>query len=119
MTDDAKRVLTASAMMYDTTVDITTVGQASSLTCDDVLAKRAYDIARNLGIFSAVHKSVSFGASEDFTVLAERVQAHGGQADYLIVGTELMSGHHTDRFDFDEDALPLATALFTALILAD
>lgn len=119
MTDDAKRVLTASAMMYDTTVDITTVGQASSLTCDDVLAKRAYEIARNLGIFSAVHKSVSFGASEDFTVLAERVQAHGGQADYLIVGTELMSGHHTDRFDFDEDALPLATALFTALILAD
>ncbi len=119
MTVDAKRVLTASAMMYDTTVDITTTGQASALTCDDALAKRACDIARKLGIFSAVHKSVSFGASEDFTILAERVQSHGGQANYLIVGTELKGGHHTDRFDFDEDALPLATALMTALALAD
>lgn len=119
MTDDAMRVLTASAMMYDTTVDITTVGKASALTCDRTLAKRTYDIANRLGIFSTVHESVSFGASEDFTVLAERVQAHGGRADYLIVGTHLASGHHTDRFDFDESALPLATALMTALVLAD
>ena len=119
MTDDANRVLTASAMMHDVAVDITTVGQASALTCDESLTKRACDIASKLGIFSAIHESVSFGASEDFTILAERVQDRGGQADYLIVGTNLASGHHTDRFDFDEDALPLATALFTALVLAD
>ena len=119
MTDDAKRVLTASAMMHDTAVDITTVGQACALTCDGALAKRALGIASKLGVFSAVHERVSFGASEDFTVLAEQVQSCGGQADYLIVGTELASGHHTDRFDFDEHALVLATALFTALVLAD
>ena len=119
MTDDAKRILTASAMMYDVAVDITTVGKASALTCDEPLAKRTYDIAHKLGIFSAVQESISFGASEDFTILAERVQSRGGQADYLIVGTELTSGHHTDRFDFDENALVLATALMTALVLAD
>ena len=119
MTGDAKRILTASAMMHDVAVDFTTVGQASALTCDAPLAKRAYDIASKLGIFSAIHESVSFGASEDFTILADHVKACGGQADYLIVGTKLKSGHHTDRFDFDEDALPLATALFTALVLAD
>lgn len=119
MADDANRVLTASAMMYDTTVDITTVGKASALTCDETLAKRTYDIAKRLGTFSTVHKSVSFGASEDFTVLAERVQARGGRADYLIVGTDLRGGHHTDRFDFDESALPLATALLASLILAE
>ncbi len=119
MTNDAKRVLTASAMMYDTSVDITTVGEASALTCDESLAKRTYDIADRLNIFKRLHKSVSFGASEDFTLLAERVQAHGGQADYLIIGTDLSSGHHTDRFDFDETALPLAAALMASLVLAE
>ena len=119
MTDDAMRVLTASAAMYDTDVDVRIAGKAYSLVFDEGLARRTYDIASRLGIFEHVYERVTFGASEDFTVLADRVKSCGGRANYLILGTELASGHHTDRFDFDEEVLPLGTALLTALVLAE
>ena len=35
----------------------------------------------------------------------ERVQQHGGQAAYMMIGANLAAGHHDSHFDFDETAL--------------
>lgn len=116
MARDAERILSASAMMHDVQVETATVGHAASFTPDRDLALRTETIARRLGLFTDVLPSISFGASEDFACLAEAVQASGGKANYLLLGSQLADGHHSDRFDFDEDALPLGVALLTALV---
>ncbi|MPN55301.1 p-aminobenzoyl-glutamate hydrolase subunit A [bioreactor metagenome] len=53
----------------------------------------------------------NIGGSEDCTYFMERVQQNGGQAAYLMVGTDLAAGHHDSRFDFEEESLVHATAL--------
>lgn len=53
-------------------------------------------------------------ASDDATAMMERVQRQGGVAAYLIVGTDLPSGHHTPKFDVDERVLPLGVATIAA-----
>jgi aminobenzoyl-glutamate utilization protein A len=55
------------------------------------------------------------GGSEDATLMMDAVQARGGQATYLLVGTPLPAGHHHPRFDIDEAALPNAVALHAAI----
>lgn len=119
MAKDARRTLSASAAMYDVTVHTAIAGRAAAFSADRDLAAKSAALASSLGIFDQVLPVVSFGASEDFATLAERVQSHGGKANYLILGTRLTSGHHSDRFDFDEDALWRGTALLSALVLTD
>ncbi|QPR26878.1 amidohydrolase [Edwardsiella hoshinae] len=57
-----------------------------------------------------------FGASEDVTLLIERVQAHGGQAAYVLLGADLKAGHHQATFDFDETVLAQGVQLFSACV---
>ena len=55
---------------------------------------------------------MNFGGSEDATILARRVQAHGGKAAFFVLGADRPSGHHTARFDIDEKALDKGLAVW-------
>ena len=46
-----------------------------------------------------------FGGSEDGSILAKTVQAHGGKCAYLIMGSALKDAHHRSHFDFEEKHL--------------
>ena len=48
--------------------------------------------------------------------MMERVQRRGGKSAYLVLGTELPGGHHTPRFDFNEEVLVSGVKLFAALV---
>ena len=52
------------------------------------------------------------GCSEDFTLLARRVQAHGGKAEFFVVGADRTAAHHQREFDFDETGLETAFGIF-------
>jgi len=69
--------------------------------------------AHDLGIFDLVGDTIGLHASEDYSFFMEHVQARGGKATHLIMGADLADNHHTKDFDFDEDCLWRATALFT------
>ena len=45
----------------------------------------------------------------------ERAQKNGGQAAFVMVGTELAAGHHDSFFDFNEDALVPGIALLAGV----
>jgi aminobenzoyl-glutamate utilization protein A len=45
----------------------------------------------------------------------ERVQKNGGQAAFVIFGTELAAGHHDSFFDINEDALVPGIALLSGV----
>ena len=57
------------------------------------------------------------GASEDATYLMRRVQERGGLATYMLIGTELSSGHHTRTFDIDEASLAIGVKAMALLAL--
>ena len=92
-------------MMYDVDVTIEKVGGAAGGSNSPELAAFLEKEANSLGIFEEVVGKCPFGASEDFSYFMERVQSHGGQAAYMMVGADLAAGHHDSHFDFDERAL--------------
>lgn len=49
--------------------------------------------------------------------MMERVKALGGQASYIIFGTELSAGHHNEKFDFNEQVMATAVKTLAALAL--
>lgn len=114
MAGEAVRIIKSSAAMYDVKVELTETGGAAGGNNSPELAEKLYQIVDRLGIFREVAGTCDFGASEDFSYFMERVQERGGQAAYMMIGADLAAGHHDSYFDFDEQALDLATKLISA-----
>ena len=70
------------------------------------------------GITEAIATVDAPAGSEDATLMMARVQAGGGQASYMIFGTELAAGHHHEKFDFDEATLSAAVETLTRIALS-
>lgn len=113
METEAIRILRAAAAMYDVQLDITQMGGAAGGSNSPELAAYLERHAKQLGIFQEVIGACDFGASEDFSYFMERVQQHGGQAAYMMIGADLAAGHHDSHFDFDEKALVYALKMLT------
>ncbi|WP_196598221.1 amidohydrolase [Pectinatus frisingensis] len=111
----AKRILKSCAQMYDVKVKITDEGSAASGNNSPEFSKFIYKIAKRLNIFNKLDTLQNIGGSEDCSYFMERVQAHGGQAAYLIIGASLTAINHNPYFDFDERALTLETILLSSI----
>lgn len=109
MYEEAIRILEASAAMQGVQVKATLMGSAAGCKNDEELAIRIKKVAEGLNLFKEVLAIDAGGGSEDCTYLMERVQQQGGQALYTMIGTKIAAGHHNSYFDFDEDALELAS----------
>lgn len=114
MRTEAERVLRAAAAMHGVEVVLEDMGEAGSAPCDAAARAVVRRAAEKSGARSVV-EFTPLGGSEDATLMMEAVQARGGAATYLIVGTPLPAGHHHPRFDIDEAALPQAVALHTEI----
>lgn len=111
---EAIRMIEAAAAMQGVTVTAKLMGCAAAARNDEALAERVKEVAQRLGIFKEILAANTGGGSEDCTYFMERVQQKGGQAVYTLIGAELAAGHHDSRFDFNEDALELATVFLTS-----
>ena len=118
MESEAIRILKAAALMYAVEVDIKKVGGAAGGSNTLALAEYLETHAKSLKIFDSVVGACDFGASEDFSYFMERVQAHGGQAAYMMIGANLAAGHHDSHFDFDEKALSYSLKMLTTAAVA-
>jgi aminobenzoyl-glutamate utilization protein A len=112
---EAVRIVEAAAAMHGVTVSLELVGGAAGCSTDQELAARIRKVAERQKLFPAVLDAGNIGGSEDCTYLMERVQKNGGQAAYMMIGTQLAAGHHESRFDFDEEALVPAMALLAGV----
>lgn len=115
MVSEAKRMLKASADLYNVEVAIDEVGGAPSCSLDEEMGREVYDLATVSGKFAEVVPKVNLGASEDCSYFMERVQRQGGKAVYMMFGSVLKAGHHNSAFDFNEDCLPKSVAFLTVL----
>lgn len=123
MEGEALRILQAAAAMYDTKISIEKVGGAAGGNNSPELSAYLEQHAKDSGIFKKVIGDCPFNASEDFSYFMERVQEHGGQAAYMMIGADLAAGHHDSHFDFDEaalvDALKMLTSTAVGLLLGE
>jgi aminobenzoyl-glutamate utilization protein A len=113
----AERVLGAAAAMYGCELKILPMGGADTATSDPELAARVLASVTSLPKLTP-RPPEPVGGSDDLTHMMHYVQARGGLATSIGFGADLGGwGHHTERFDFDEAALPLALELLGAVAL--
>ncbi len=108
-------ILEAAAAMHDCTVNITKAGSAPVVMNSDTLATEVQELANELGIFKRVDFSYSGGGSEDCAYFTRRVIELGGQATYMILGSDIKAPHHNPLFDIDEKDMIHGVALMGAL----
>jgi aminobenzoyl-glutamate utilization protein A len=112
---EAVRIIEAAAAMQGVTSAVQLMGGASGCSNDPALVDRIRQVAERQRLFSDILSAGNIGGSEDCSYFMERVQQKGGQAAYIMIGTELAAGHHDCFFDFNEDALVPGIALLAGV----
>src|SRR5688572_15226490 len=115
MTAEARRIIDATALAYDVAAELRIVGAAQSGTCDPELKRVVREAAESLPQTRKVVDSLTMAGSEDATFFMNAVQAKGGKATYLLIGSALAAGHHHPCFDFEESALVHGVELYAAI----
>ncbi len=120
MTEEARRICKASALMWNCTHTFQIIGQCIDGYSDESLAEEVKAYAKNFLNFTKILLNDKFWASEDFTWLLQEVQKKGGQGTFIQLGIEwgqANRGHHTEAFNFDEPAILRGVKLLTGLVL--
>lgn len=105
MVDQVTNICKGVALGFGVTYEMRKMGEAVDLTADQELVDILNAAGRATPGITVVDKALNFGGSEDATILARRVQAHGGKAAFFVLGADRPSGHHTAKFDIDENAV--------------
>ena len=109
-------VLEGAAKMYGVEVAITKAGESTAAQGSPGLAGIVADTVRELGIFERVEDVIHVGGSEDAAWFMERVQAKGGQAVYMGLGSDIKAPHHNGRFDIDESVMIKGVIALSAVV---
>ena len=112
---EAVRIVEAAAAMQGVKVVLQLMGGAAGCDNDPALVERIRQVAERQRLFTEILPAGNIGGSEDCTYFMERVQKNGGQAAFVMVGTELAAGHHDCFFDFNENALVPGIALLAGV----
>lgn len=118
MVDQVTNICKGIAMSFGVTYEMRKMGEAVDLTADQELVDILNAAGRATPGITVVDKALNFGSSEDATILARRVQAHGGKAAFFLWGSDRPSGHHTSTFDIKESDLDPALEVWTHIIPA-
>ena len=92
------------------------MGEAVDLTKDPELVYVIKQAGQAVECLTVSEDPMNLRGREDATILARRVQAHGGKAAFFVIGADRPSGHHTARFDIDEKALDTGLKVWTNAI---
>jgi aminobenzoyl-glutamate utilization protein A len=115
MTTETRRIVEATALMHDVKAEVRVIGAAESATCDPELKAIVRAAAESLPRTRRVVDALELPASEDATLFMSAVQARGGKATYVQIGSKLAAGHHHPTFDFDEASLLHGVELYAAI----
>lgn len=118
MVDQVTNICKGIAMSFGVTYEMRKMGEAVDLTADQELVDILNAAGRATPGITVVDNALNFGGSEDATILARRVQAHGGKAAFFLWGSDRPSGHHTSTFDIKESDLDPALEVWTHIIPA-
>ncbi|MCI8510582.1 MAG: M20 family metallo-hydrolase [Lachnospiraceae bacterium] len=118
MKENALRIIKAAADLQGCTADITVAGEAEPLKSDESFAREIADVLTAHLPDIRVSPLFQFRnpGSEDASFMMNRVQSHGGKAVYMRFLTELKTGVHERRYDFNEAVMKTAAAIYAAAV---
>ncbi|MBR5458476.1 MAG: amidohydrolase [Burkholderiaceae bacterium] len=117
MSDETENIVQGVAKSFGVDYKIEKMGAAVDLVNDAPLVAMLDEVLANTEGVTTVMHDVNYGGSEDATILAKRIQSHGGQACYFVMGgTRPAGGHHTASFDFDESTLATGFEVYVGMI---
>jgi aminobenzoyl-glutamate utilization protein A len=112
----AQEVLEGAALMYGAGVKVVKTGAGTDADGDAPLVAKIGEAVRELGIFREIREIVPAGGSEDATWMMRRVQEQGGQAAYMVLGSDIAAPHHNGAFDIDEGTLITGVKALAAIV---
>lgn len=115
MFDRALKIIEGNALAQDCRFTVTKMGEAVDLQNDPELIELLTRAVTASGL-QPLTDPINFGGSEDATILARRVQSHGGKAALFVLGSNIPSGHHTATFDIDEKSLLQGLTVWTQAV---
>ena len=113
-----ERAFRGAAESHGCALAFDVVSESPRADSDPELVDHVAAVADGVDGVTEVVPTAEFGASEDATFLMRRVQADGGLAAYLIVGTDHPTAHHTPTFDVDEASLRVGVDVLTDAVVA-
>ncbi|WP_292700379.1 amidohydrolase [Microbacterium sp. 69-10] len=111
---DVRRILADVSAAHDVGVRIDETGRAETTRNAPELVAAFADSVPSAGLDFA--GAISFGASDDASILMNKVSAAGGHAMYALFGTCAPAPHHASDFDIDDAALDPAAMALESLI---
>ena len=108
-----REILNGTAASWGVGVDIKLIGKSPGGEQDAELAALVQDAATRVPGIETIDDSAECRAGEDAFFFITRVTELGKKAVYMLIGSDLTDGHHTSRFDFDEQSLVYGTALLS------
>ena len=116
MVEETQNIIAGVSKSFGVETHIEKMGEAVDLFNDKEMVDMLDDVcSKTEGVKKVLHE-VNFGGSEDATILARRVQAHGGKAAYFVLGSDRTGGHHTADFDIDESSLDVGVAIYSEML---
>ena len=116
MAESAERVIQSAAALYGVSAEIKVVAEAASANCDSGIIEVVREAAWATPGVSDVIDQLPTSGSEDATLMMEAVQARGGQATYVMIGSAMPAGHHHDAFDLEDAAMELGVEIYRNII---
>ena len=110
--------LEGSAAAYGVQCSIEVTGEAPAVVCSSSLAQEMAEVGCDLADLTVTAAPAKDAGSDDASWLIDAVAAHGGRGTYVAVGSDLVAGHHTASFDFDEAVLEPAAEFLERNIVA-
>ena len=115
----AQEVIQGAAAMYGIKAEVKMMGAAAACSPSPEWVEKLQELAKQVpGVRETISHEDAPAGSEDATLMMARVQELGGQASYMIFGTELSAGHHNEKFDFNENILAIATETLARVALS-
>jgi len=115
MRQKAFEVIEGAAKMYDLKCEMKKAAEAIVAGNSPEMITLAGQVVRNLPSVTEVIPEAFFGASEDVTLMMEKVKGQGGQTLVALFGTPVSGGHHNSSFDVDENVIKNAAEFFAAM----
>jgi aminobenzoyl-glutamate utilization protein A len=118
MVQKAHEVLEGAAKMYELGLEIKPATSCVAALNSPELIELGTRVAKSLPSVKQIVPVCSTNGSEDMCVLMQRVQARGGQALEILLGTPFGGGHHSTTFDVDEQVIQNGAEFFAAMYAA-
>jgi len=115
MVERSREVLEGAARMYDLGLEVVAAATGLSASNSAELVELGTRVAGDLPWVEEIVPEAAFNASEDVTVMMERVQGRGGKALFVVLGTPVHGGHHSTTFDLDEMVIRNGAEFFAAM----